>query len=314
MERHELNVTELCSVLQLPQPSVSRHLKALSGRGWVVSRAEGTSRHYRAADSLDPSSRALWRIVRREVEGAAEAEQDAARADRVLAERRTRSEEFFAGAAGEWDALRAELFGARSDLLALPGLLDPEWRVGDLGCGTGAIAAALAPFVAEVVAVDRSREMLSAARSRLGDAGNVELRRGELKSLPIDDGTLDAGIMALVLSSVAEPNAALSEARRVLRPRGRLLIVDMVEHGREEYRDRFGHAWQGFSEARLGAWMEEAGLRRVRMVRLPPDAQARGPQLLAAAGEAGAGKAGRSVGGRRVRRRTKTTSRGKDLA
>lgn len=286
LERHELNVGELCAVLQAPQPTVSRHLKGLGDHGWVASRAEGTSRHYRFVDPDEPGQRELWRLLRSEIEDSAEAEQDVARARSVLAERRTRSEAFFAGAAGEWDALRAELFGARSDLLALPGLLDPRWRVGDLGCGTGVLSAALAPFVARVIAVDRSPEMLKAARGRLRDVANVELRRGELEALPIDGGALDAAVMALALSSVEDPPAALEEAVRVLRRPGRLLVVDMAEHGREDLRDRFGHAWQGFSETRLAGWMRKAGLSRVRVVRLPPDPDAKGPQLLVAAGEA----------------------------
>src|SRR5690606_6144405 len=126
-----------------------------------------------------------------------------------------------ATAAGRWDAVRAELFGRTTDLHALLGLLDDEWTVGDLGCGTGSVAAALAPFVRRVVAVDASRAMLAAAAERLQGAPGVELRAGALERLPVADGELDAAIFSLVLHYVPDPAAALAEARRALRPGGR---------------------------------------------------------------------------------------------
>jgi ArsR family transcriptional regulator len=200
----------------------------------------------------------------------------------VLAERRTRSQEFFSASAAQWDALRAELFGQRADLLALPGLLDEDWTVGDLGCGTGQVAAALAPFVRGVIAVDQSRAMLAAARVRLKGMDNVELRSGDLEELPIEDRALDAAVLLLVLHYVVDPAGALAEARRVLKPGGRLLVMDMTPHAREEYRQTMGHVWQGFDAEQIGAWAVEAGLERVRYRSLPPDAQAKGPGLFAA--------------------------------
>src|SRR5690606_10808799 len=140
------------------------------------------------------------------------------RATQVLSERRTRSQEFFSSAAGQWDALRAELFGAHAGLAGLLALMDDDLVIGDLGCGTGAVSAELAPYAGRVIAVDESRAMLSAARRRLHDCDNVELRSGALEALPIEDGELDAAVMSLVLHYVPEPVAVLSEARRALKP------------------------------------------------------------------------------------------------
>jgi ArsR family transcriptional regulator len=285
LDRHELTVGELCQVLQLPQSTVSRHLKILADEGWVVSRAEGTSRQYSLAP-LDAAARRLWHLVRDQVGDAVTAAHDRERLRSVLADRRVRSQEFFSTSAGQWDALREELFGRRADLLALPALLDEEWTIGDLGCGTGQLAAALAPFVRRVVAVDASRQMLAAARRRLADVENVELRQGELEALPLDDATLDAAVLALVLHYVVEPAKALAEARRVLRPGGRLLVVDMLPHAREEYRQQMGHVWPGFAEAQLGGWLADAGFARVRWRALPADPQAKGPVLFAASARA----------------------------
>ncbi len=279
LDRHELTVSELCQVLQLPQSTVSRHLKILGDDGWVVARAEGTSRRYTAAPSLDPGARRLWQLVRGQVAQDVTAEQDAERLRGVLAGRRTRSEQFFSSSAGHWDALRTELFGQRAELAALPGLLDEAWVVGDLGCGTGQVTASLAPYVGRVVAVDRSRAMLAAARSRLQGLENVELRQGELEALPIADGELDAAVLFLVLHYLAEPALALAEACRTLRPGGRLLVVDMTPHAREEYRQTMGHLWQGFSGEQMRGWLAEAGLEAVRYRVLPADARAKGPGL-----------------------------------
>jgi ubiquinone/menaquinone biosynthesis C-methylase UbiE len=283
LERHELTVGELCQVLQLPQSTVSRHLKVLGDEGWAAARAEGTSRRYRMpAERMDGAQRGLWAMVRAEVAAMPQAAHDAERLGSVLAERTTRSREFFSAAAGEWDRMRAELFGRRADLLALLGLLDDRWTVGDLGCGTGQVAESLAPFVARVVAVDASPPMLDAARARLAGAANVELRPGALEALPLEDGELDAAVVFLVLHYVAEPAAALAEAARTLRPGGRLLVVDMAPHDREEYRHAMGHLWQGFEEEQMREWTADAGLSAFRSVPLPPDPSARGPALFAA--------------------------------
>lgn len=288
LERHELTVGELCQVLQLPQSTISRHLKLLGDEGWVSARAEGTSRRYRMpADRLDADARQLWQLVRREVAELAGAAQDAERLRSVLAQRSTRSREFFSSAAGEWDRLRADLFGRRADLLGLLGLVDEAWTVGDLGCGTGQMAASLAPFVARVIAVDGSPAMLEAARARLAGTPNVEVREGELESLPIEPGTLDAAVAFLVLHYVAEPADALAQAARALKPGGRLLVVDMMPHDREEYRQAMGHVWQGFEAERLGGWMADAGLTAFRYVPLPPDPAAKGPTLFAASARRG---------------------------
>jgi ArsR family transcriptional regulator len=283
MERHELTVGELCAVLQLPQSTVSRHLRILADEGWVTSRAEGTSRQYRMVP-LAPAARRLWDVVREEIEGGAPAAHDLARLREVLAERRTQSREFFAASAREWDRLRIELFGARAELGALPALLDPAWTVGDLGCGTGQLAAALAPFVARVVAVDESTAMLEAARRRLDGAANLEFHESALESLPIGAATLDAAVLSLVLHHAVEPGDVLREAARVLRPGGRILIVDMVPHERDEYRVQMGHVWLGFGADEIALLLAGAGFGDVRYVPLAPDPAARGPNLFAATG------------------------------
>ena len=287
LESHELTVSELCAVLQLPQSTVSRHLKSLSEAGWVTSRAEGTSRLYSMPRGREAAVQRLWLVVRDQVGGTRVAAQDHQRLQGVLADRRTKSQEFFASAAGQWDRLREELFGSTVHLQALPGLLDDRWAVGDLGAGTGAVSAALAPFVRRVVAVDASAAMLQAARRRLQAFDNVDLRRGDLEALPLDDGEIDAAVLTLVLPYLAQPQRAIAEAARALKPGGRLLVVDVLPHDREQYRHQLGHVWLGFSDAQIAGWLAAAGFDGSRVRPLPPDPRAKGPSLFVATARAG---------------------------
>jgi len=284
VERHELAVAELCTVLQLPQSTVSRHLKVLVDDGWLAVRSEGTSRFYRlAATQLDPAARRLWALLREQTAQGGVAEQDERRLATVLSGRRTRSQAFFGSAAGQWDKLRREMYGERFDLVGLAGLLDAAWVVGDLGCGTGQISETLAPFVRQVIAVETSRAMLAAAKRRLDDLPNVELRRGDLEALPIDDGALDAAVICLVMHHVAEPAAVLGEAARALTPGGRLLLIDMLQHDRADYREQMGHVWLGFAPAQVSEWLAQAGFEQVRVHPLPAPPATKGPALFAAA-------------------------------
>lgn len=283
LDRSELTVSELCAVLHVAQPTISRHLKTLAAQGWVTARADGRNRHYRLASALDAPARAVWSIVLQEIERGGAYAADGERARQVLNERRMRSSAFFAATAETWDARREELFGSAAGLAPLLGLLDPSWVVGDLGVGTGALAGRLAPFVSRVIGIDHSPEMLETAAARLDDVANVELRVGELEALPIEDDELDVAILALVLHYVVDPPAVLAEARRALTPGGRLVLLDMRPHERGfEYAEEMGHVWPGFAPARIGAWLDDAGFSGVRVSPLPPDTEAKGPLLFLA--------------------------------
>jgi ArsR family transcriptional regulator len=285
LERHELTVSEMCTVLQMPQSSVSRHLKTLADDDWVTSRRDGTSRFYTMpVDDLDAGARKLWPLIREQVSGSSAAGQDDRRLQGILDRRRTKSREFFATAAAGWDHIRVDLFGDSFFLWAVLGLIDPAIVVGDLGCGTGQLTEVVAPYARRVVAVDSSDDMLDAARLRLGDAANVDLRRGNLESLPIQDGELDAAVLSLVLHYSPDPARALAEVGRVVRPGGRALVVDMLPHEREEYQQQMGHVWLGFSDKQMTRFLTGAGFSDVRVRMLPADPDAKGPALFAAVG------------------------------
>ena len=284
LARQELSVGELARALRLPQSTISRHLKLLHDGGWIVKRAQGTASLFRLdADSLDERARALWEVAAAQVEPRRALEEDDHRLAEVLASRRTDSTAFFGRVGGEWDALRADLFGAAFVPDALLRLLPAEWIIADLGCGTGNVAELLAPIVRKVIAVDREPAMLDAARRRLAAFRNIDFRRGDLEKLPLRSREADAALVFLVLHHLPDPAVAFVESARILKSRGALLIVDMVAHDREEYRHTMGHRHLGFDAREIERWARAAGLRDVSVQRLRPDTASRGPGLFAAA-------------------------------
>jgi ubiquinone/menaquinone biosynthesis C-methylase UbiE/DNA-binding transcriptional ArsR family regulator len=277
VEQQELSVGELSSVLQLPQSTTSRHLKALSDDAWLSSRRDGTSRLYRLrAEQFSRKQAQLWALLKETIEP--ERARDARRLQRVLMQRQATSQAFFAGAASQWDRLRAELFGADLERRFLPALLPAETTVLDLGCGTGRLVETFAPFVRRVIGVDASSAMVEAARTRLAGLGNVELHQAQLQQLPLTERSVDVALVVLVLHYVASPAAALSEVARVLRPGGRLLLVDMQPHAQDEHPGQMGQLWSGFSRQQLAEWLAP-NFERVVYTELGPDPLAKGPAL-----------------------------------
>jgi SAM-dependent methyltransferase len=177
-------------------------------------------------------------------------------------------------------------------LQAIGGLLDHRWTIGDLGCGTGQLAAALAPFVARVVAVDRSAEMLAAARKRLRGWPSVELRRGDLEALPVVDGELDAATVMLVLHHVPDPAAVLRDAARALRRAGACWCSTCCRTIARSTGTRWATCGSGSRRIRCSASSAAPVSSIVRTVPLPVDAEAKGPALFAAAVGAGGDGAG----------------------
>jgi ArsR family transcriptional regulator len=283
LEREELGVGEVARTLQVPQSTASRHLKALLDGGWIARRSEGPAGLYRLAGPAMPGqARLLWELARPALERHPEASQDLKRLASVLADRKVDSRSFFGRLGGEWSEVRRDLFGDRVTSLALLDLLDPDWSVADLGCGTGEASQLLAPCVRRVIAIDRERSMLDAARKRLAGSDNVEFRQGALESLPLKDGETDAAVIMLVLHHVPDPAAVLREAVRGVRSGGGTLVVDLVPHDRRAYAASMGHLHMGFSRSDLEQMARSAGVHLARHRELPPEAKTAGPGLFAA--------------------------------
>ena len=283
LDEVELTVVELCDSLALPQSTVSRHLKLLADAGWVAARRDGTSRRYvLTIDQLDERSQRLWAIVYESLAESVAVRLDRRRREQVLNRRQRDTESFFSDVAAEWDRVRGELFGATSDLQLLPALLDPEVVVGDLGCGSGRIAATIAPYARSLVAVDSSPEMLEVARGRLAGFDNVQVVQGRIEELPLEPASLDLALVVHLLHHVADPSAALAEVAHVLRPGGRVVVADVLPHPYDDYRRTMGHVWLGFGRATIEAAFTEAGLTGERWHEAGVEPGARGPAMFVA--------------------------------
>lgn len=280
LEQEELSVGELVQILQTPQSTVSRHVKVLTTRGWVSRRAAGSASWLRMAD-LVGTPLALWSVVREAWRAESQAREDAERLATVIDARRTDSHSFFGRMHARWDALRTELFGTSFILPALLGLLPDEPVVAELGCGTGPNLVALAPVVSRAIGIDREARMLDAARERVRNIENVELRQGGLEDLPLLDAEVDAALCVLVLHHVPDLRRAFAEMARAVRPGGRIAITDMRQHDRTAYRDTMGHAHLGFSPDDIEAVLPDALCLR-SWHPLPPDPDVRGPALFTA--------------------------------
>ncbi len=283
LEAHELAVGELARALQMPQSTASRHIKPLFDAGLVSRRVEGTTSLYRVDHALIAEDvRALWALTRQRLIGSAQSQDDDARLAAVVALRRIGTSGFFGRIGGEWDAVRRALFGDSVGSDAVLGLLDPTWVIADIGCGTGEVAQRIAPYVARVIAIDREAAMIDAARKRLSGLRHVEFRRGDVNKLPLKDRELDAAVAMLLFHHLDDPNAAAIEIARTLKSGGRLLVIDMVEHNRSEYRATMGHRHLGFSQGDARKWAKASGLSLDRWQRIVPETTAQGPGLFSA--------------------------------
>lgn len=285
LEAEELSVGEVAKVVQLPQSTVSRHLKILAEGGWVQRRSEGTATLYAMSmDDIAPECRSLWRAVREQMGETATLEEDARRLRSVLEDRKTDSASFFGRHGGRWDEMRAELFGSRFTPLALMSLLNPEWVVADLGCGTGNVAELVAGHVKRVVAVDTSGTMLESARRRLAGLTNVEFKASPIHDTGLAPKSVDVAVACLVMHHHPLPKEAVLEMRRIVKAGGMAVVIDMVRHDREEYRRLMGHEHLGFGREEMIALLKGCGFESVRYRELPPEPEAKGPGLFVVVG------------------------------
>lgn len=286
LEQHELTVNDLCDVLNLPQSTISRHLKILSDHDWLRSRTQGTMHLYRMIlDELSAPARKLWLLSREQSQDWATLAQDQLRLRRRLKEREDDSQSFFASAAGQWDALRNQLYGQTFVAAAMAALLPSDSVIADLGCGTGFLSQLLAPHVKQIYAVDNSPAMLKTAAKTLAEFSNVQILRSELTALAIETHQCDVAIISLVLTYILDPSPVLAEMSRILKPGGKVVIVDLLPHDRDDFRRELGQTSLGISADKLTEMLRDNGFKRINVNPLPPEPSAKGPALFLATGE-----------------------------
>jgi len=259
----ELTVKDLTAILAQSQPRISRHLKLLTEAGLVERHPEGAWVFYRLAEggAAGRLARDLGKLVG---EDDATLIRDRERLAQLKQEQAEQAERYFAANAADWDSLRA-LHVAESDveaaMLAALGSRPFEALL-DLGTGTGRLLELFAPLYQRAIGIDTSTAMLGVARANLDRAGiaKAQVRLGDIYNLTLPRDSFDVVTIHQVLHYLDDPERALSEAARVLRPGGRLLIVDFAPHELEFLRERHAHRRLGFGREPMSQWIAGAGL------------------------------------------------------
>ena len=269
-----LNVTELTAVLGIAQSGVSRHLRLLKEAGLVVEERGGGFSFYRLSPALlDGGFSGLWPALQAQFADAAKTlavRGDESRLQEVI---RLRKENFDVHGTDRSQFVPGRSWAAWSRAL---GMLLPPWDVADIACGEGYLSVESARWARRVVGIDRSADVLKRAKTLAERRGvkNITWKRGDMEKLPLQDASVDLALLSQALHHAPHPARAMAEAARILRPAGRLLLLDLREHDQEWVRDRVGDRWLGFKDEDLERLLTGAGLKDVNVrvgSRLPGD-------------------------------------------
>lgn len=264
-------VNDFCDVMGQSQPRLSRHLRLLHDAGLLERTREGVNAWYVLAQG---DSGAMVRdLLRRADPNDPVLAADRRGAARVLAERAREASDKFHSTGADWDEMRALDLPAAAVEAELTRLLGTGMlgRTLDIGTGTGRLLEVLAGRVESGLGIDASRAMLALARVRLAkpEFSHLSVRLADMYALPLHDGCFDLVLLQMVLHYAEDAAAAMAEARRVLAPGGRLLVVDVAPHGRAELRERMAHRALGFSHDDMACLLAGAGLRADDVVSVP---------------------------------------------
>jgi ArsR family transcriptional regulator len=260
LEPGELSVAEIQEILGMGQSRISTHLAQLKRAGLVHDRRVGKNIFYSWNEQTPiplPELKQLVELAAREMP---EAKADRSSRDHVLTKRRDRTREYFNRLAGKFGRsyCPGRSWQALSHLLLT---LLPEVDVADLGAGEGTLAQLLARRARSVIAVDLSEKMVEFGSQLARDHGflNLEYRLGDIEDPPIAAGTIDIAILSQALHHAINPLRAIQAAYRLLRPGGRVLILDLLAHTFEQAREMYADVWLGFNELELSHALQKAG-------------------------------------------------------
>lgn len=269
IDQAELSVAELVQALEMPQSTVSRHLRPMREAGLVAARREGTSVYYNRGPLFRDA--AFAQILNERLKEMPVAHRDAAAVERVLDFRRQKSRAFFDEIAGRYGTLTEPGGGWQALAAGLAAGFAGE-TVADLGCGEGALTLLLARFAQKVVAFDQSEKMLGLVAEQAAEQGlpdRLDLRIGNLEDLQLDAGAFDAVFISQALHHTSNPEEVLRMAARGLKPGGRLVVLDLVRHEHEWTREQWADQWLGFDPIEMREWLLRAGLEPLALDSLP---------------------------------------------
>jgi len=258
LDREELTVAELQEILAISQSRISMHLSQLRQADLVEDRKQGKHSLYRLKD------RQLIDLLHNAGNEIPEAGDDTKALHLVLDKRRDKVRGYFDELAGKFgrDYVPGRSWKGLAETLLQ---LMPPMVIGDLGAGEGTFSQLLAQRAERVIAVDNSANMVEFGSRLAKENGlaNLEYRLGDLEAPPIDSEALDLAFFSQSLHHALHPQQAVSAAYKLLKPGGRIVILDLKRHGFEQARDLYADTWLGFSEVELRAFLEQAGFHRV---------------------------------------------------
>jgi len=264
--KEELSVAELQEVLGMAQSRISSQLALLRQAGFVADRREGKKAFYSLRGGLPARQLALLRTADDAVADSPEFAADRENLDRILQKRRRVAEQYFnliAGRLGKgycpgrsWEAIGH---------LALR--LVPPIVVADLGAGEGLISQLIAHRAQRVWCIDNSPRMVEVGTelARKNGFANLAYKLGDIENVPLPDRSVDLAILSQALHHASHPQAAVSEAFRILRPGGQLVVLDLKEHAFEKARELYADVWLGFTESALHGFLKKAGFQQVEV-------------------------------------------------
>ncbi|MCW5555692.1 MAG: metalloregulator ArsR/SmtB family transcription factor [Verrucomicrobiae bacterium] len=266
LERDELSVNELQEITRLGQSRISTHLGLLADCELVKSRREGKRTFYKLNPDAAGTIAEFIQLAIRGARELGEHSSDQINLKRVLARRREQAQVFFNQVAGRFD----RVYGPGRSWQAFGHLLLrilPPLTVADLGAGEGLLSELLARRCKKVIAVDNSEKIVEfgAAKAKKNGLKNLEFRLGDLQNPPIEPASVDLVILSQALHHAEDPAAALMSAAKLLKPRGQILILDLLAHKFDDARRLYGDRWLGFAESDLQRWLEAAGFKKIEI-------------------------------------------------
>jgi ubiquinone/menaquinone biosynthesis C-methylase UbiE/predicted transcriptional regulator len=267
LEHEELSVAELQEILSIGQSTMSTHLAQLKSASLVEDRRTGKNILYRLKPQPGDEAQMLeqvMEVLRRAAEEIPEAEQDREALRLVLHKRKDKIRAYFdelAGKFGRQYVPGRSWQGLAETLLALM----PPMVIADLGAGEGSFSQLLARRAERVIAVDNADKMVEygSELARRHGVKNLEYRKGDLEDLPIEAASVDLAFFSQALHHAQHPQVAVNEAHRILKPGGRIVVLDLARHGFEEARELYADVWLGFTEVEVRGFLRKAGFNGI---------------------------------------------------
>lgn len=278
----ELTVAELQEILSMGQSRISASLSLLKREGLAFDRRVGKNIFYSSQPESLGSLKGIVEAAARELP---EAARDQSALTLALRKRKDRAADYFNKLAGKFG--RTYIPGRSWQALAHALLrLLPPMVIADLGAGEGTLSQLLARTAEKVIAIDNSEKMVEFGSNLAQEHGfkNLEYRLGEIEAPPIDDASVDLALFSQALHHAASPQKALKAAHRILRPGGRLVILDLAAHSHEQAKELYAHVWLGFPEAELHQMLKAAGFTNIEVTIVARESQAPNFQTVLATG------------------------------